>query len=160
MRDNVPEVLKQALEQALEALKHHMEQTRTISQTERAIIDICRVLDRDSGSDTSAVIDRVINAYKEHYDFPPQGESHMRDCLADALDTEPWIPTGDGRELPELGEPCLVFMPRSIRGKIKEGCRATLYQGAEDWYWRSDGGIVLPNHVTHWKHMPAAPDQP
>lgn len=31
------------------------------------------------------VIERVIANYQEHYDFPPQGESHMRDCLADAL---------------------------------------------------------------------------
>lgn len=30
--------------------------------------------------------DRILAAYKEHYDFPPQGESHMRDVLDDELD--------------------------------------------------------------------------
>lgn len=34
---------------------------------------------------TDALIDRIITAYLEHYSFPWQGESHMRDCLAEAL---------------------------------------------------------------------------
>lgn len=29
--------------------------------------------------------DRIIAAYKEHYSFPPQGESHMHDCIMDVL---------------------------------------------------------------------------
>ena len=29
---------------------------------------------------------KIIADYKEHYDFPAQGESHMHDCIMDALD--------------------------------------------------------------------------
>lgn len=48
--------------------------------------------------------DEILAAYKEHYDFPSQGESHMRDCLDDILEAQfaaraepllPHIGTGD-----------------------------------------------------------------
>lgn len=32
--------------------------------------------------------DEILAAYKEHYDFPSQGESHMRDCLDDILEAQ------------------------------------------------------------------------
>lgn len=33
----------------------------------------------------AGLADKIIADYKEHYDFPPQGESHMHDCIMDAL---------------------------------------------------------------------------
>ena len=49
---------------------------------------------KDHATDMTALtveqlIERIISDYKAHYDFPQQGESHMRDCLADALATLP-----------------------------------------------------------------------
>lgn len=32
------------------------------------------------------IADKIIAAYKAHYSFPPQGESHMHDCIMDALE--------------------------------------------------------------------------
>jgi hypothetical protein len=34
-----------------------------------------------------AVAAKILSAYKAHYSFPPQGESHMHDCIMDALET-------------------------------------------------------------------------
>lgn len=44
------------------------------------------------------VADKIIADYKEHYDFPTQGESHMHDCIVGDLEEfaqlekvpEPW----------------------------------------------------------------------
>ncbi len=35
--------------------------------------------------DIAALTDQIISDYKQHYDFPQQGESHMRDCITDDL---------------------------------------------------------------------------
>jgi hypothetical protein len=35
--------------------------------------------------DACATADRIIAAYKVHYDFPWQGESHMHDCIVGEL---------------------------------------------------------------------------
>ncbi len=40
----------------------------------------------DAGA-PEALADKIIAAYKEHYDFPPQGESHMHDCISMELDS-------------------------------------------------------------------------
>ena len=33
--------------------------------------------------------DKIIEDYKQHYSFPWQGESHMRDCIMEALTAAP-----------------------------------------------------------------------
>lgn len=36
---------------------------------------------RQPSAEPNALADRIITDYKEHYDFQPQGESHMHDCI-------------------------------------------------------------------------------
>ncbi len=35
------------------------------------------------------IADKIITEYKEHYDFPSQGESHMHDCITTVLEAFP-----------------------------------------------------------------------
>lgn len=39
-----------------------------------------------------AIAARIISDYMEHYDFPAGGESHMHDCIMDALDLHSLFP--------------------------------------------------------------------
>lgn len=58
----------------------------------------------------SLVADAVIDAYKEHYDFPPQSESHMHDCIMEELDIRNAAPVAAQQgQLPAVGDGMAVL---------------------------------------------------
>ena len=77
-----------------------------------------------------AIAERIIAAYKERYDFPPQGESHMRDCIVDELSAKivsnvPNLDAMNPAELKEFwlryrnGWPHKEIFPRGGPGTIR-----------------------------------------
>ena len=70
-----------------------------IEGTDSDLCDVCYWRARAEGASKDEVIAKILAAYKEHYSFPPQGESHMTDVLDEAIapNVEPKGGLADGR---------------------------------------------------------------
>lgn len=58
---------------------------KTVALLEKGII---KMKIKATRNEALKIANKIISDYKEHYDFPPQGESHMHDCIMSEFDTE------------------------------------------------------------------------
>lgn len=98
------------------------------------------------------IADKIIDAYKEHYDFSPGGSGHMHDCISTVLTglspprsvADGWISVNDRIPEPEIDVLC--FAPNGIHPMI-----------FVDWFGiKRDCG----RGVTHWQPLPPPPEEP
>ncbi len=85
-------------------------------------------LARSNGVPASDIADKIIAEYKEHYDFPSQGESHMHDWITSVLDG---VPVGEADRRDTLYMELLLAVGKKYPGESRHETALRYIRNAE-----------------------------